>query len=170
MSMDSKKRKDFSNIVKLVVLCVIVILAVFLFRTWYLNSKELERNTPVLSNVLTHQIKANELYDYIHDANTAVVYMCASSDEECRGLEKEMKSLIRKNSLEDVIIYLDLQDVSDLSEFYDEMGKHYQYDLKIREYPTMIYFENVQIQEVLGGKDMDIKRIEDFLKGIQLIA
>lgn len=169
MGKDSKTLIKTSNVFKFVFICIVTIIAVLLFRNWYLKGKESFKNVPVLETVLTHQIKPNELYNYVHDANTATVYMCVSSDEICRNLEKDMKNLIQKNGWEDSIIYLDLKDVPSISEFYENLYSHYQYEPKIGEYPTIIYFENATIHRILSGKDITVQQVKEFLKELPLV-
>lgn len=168
------KRKDekmeLVNVLKLAFICILVIVVTLLLRNWYLKKEEIQKNTPVLANILTHQIKENELYNYINDADTALIYMGISSDDECRMVENRMKSFIQKNSLEDVIIYLDLKEVVRLDDFYDELNATYGYEPKISGYPVMIYFENDSIRNVLNSDELTIDNLEKFMKGIHLLS
>lgn len=162
----SKKMEEFklSNVFKLVFICAVTMLAVFVLRGWYLKAIELEQNTPILLDVLTHQIKSNELYNYVRDADTTVVYMCSSVDKSCRDFEKSFKVLIQKKSLEEDIVYLDLKDVSDVSKFFSDVFSNYAYDSHINQYPVMIYFKDATIFKVLGGSDVTLRKVEEFLK------
>ena len=94
--------------------------------------------------------------------------MCASNDEKCRSLNKDLKRLIQKNAWEDHIIYLDLKDVLNISSFYEEISSHYSKEFKL-EYPTIIYFEGNSISNVLSGKDVTKQKVEKFLKGLPLL-
>ena len=127
-------------------------------------------NTPVLEGVVTHQIKSNEIYNFINDNDTALIYMCVANDNNCRNLEKDMKKLISNNSLEDVIVYLNLSDNTDISKFYSELVNNYNYDKELKEYPTFLYFENSKINKSLSGKDISVNDVENFLKEISLIS
>lgn len=168
MGRDARKQIEVSSVVKLILVCVVTLGIVLFFGNWYLKGKEFEKDVPVLADVLTHQIKSNELYNYVHDADTAIVYMCASNDEKCRSLEKDLKRLIQKNAWEDHIIYLDLKDVLNISSFYEEISSHYSKEFKL-EYPTIIYFEGNSIRNVLSGKDVTKQKVEKFLKGLPLL-
>lgn len=169
-----KKKKDInkeiSNYVKVCFVFLAVIVLVLFLRKWYLNSQELELNTPVLEDVVTHQIKSNEIYNFINDNDTALIYMCVANDENCRKLEKGMKKLISKNSLEDIIVYLNLSDNTNVSKFYSELVNKYDYNSELKEYPTFLYFENSKINKSLSGKDITVKDVESFLKEISLIS
>lgn len=169
-----KKKKDInkeiSNYVKVCFVFLAVIVLVLFLRKWYLNSQKLELNTPVLEGVVTHQIKSNEIYNFINDNDTALIYMCVANDENCRKLENGMKKLISKNSLEDIIVYLNLSDNTNVSKFYSELFNKYDYNSELKEYPTFLYFENNKINKSLSGKDITVKDVESFLKEISLIS
>lgn len=169
-----KKKKDInkeiSNYVKVCFVFLAVIVLVLFLRKWYLNSQELELNTPVLEGFVTHQIKSNEIYNFINDNDTALIYMCVANDENCRKLEKGMKKLISKNSLEDIIVYLNLSDNTNVSKFCSELVNKYDYNSELKEYPTFLYFENNKINKSLSGKDITVKDVESFLKEISLIS
>ncbi len=170
MSKKAQEKIEKGNVIKLLLICIAVIILVLLLRRWYLKNQELERQIPVLSGVITHQINPNELFNYINDADTAVVYMCASDEDVCRNLEKEMKTFITKNSLEDTIIYLDVKEVDNISEFYKELNSTYDHSTKIGDYPTFMYFQDAALKEVLTGKRMNVQKIEDFLKEIEILS
>lgn len=170
MSKKSKKKQEMINVLKLAVICAFTVLLVLLLRNWYLKGKALEVDTPILSGVLTHQVKANELYDYINEADTSLIYVCASNQEECRRFEKNLKTYVKSKGLEDYLIYLDLKDVSNIRNFYDELNATYGYETEIKEYPTFIFFENSSIRDVLSGREVTIKNLEKFMKGIRFIG
>ena len=96
--------------------------------------------------------------------------MCVANDENCRKLEKGMKKLISKNSLEDIIVYLNLSDNTNISKFYSELVNKYDYNSELKEYPTFLYFENSKINKSLSSKDITVKDVESFLKEISLIS
>jgi len=170
MKKKNDSKKIISNYVKVFFVFLAVIVLVLFLRKWYLNSQELEMNTPVLEGVVTHQIKSNEIYNFINDNDTALIYMCVANDNNCRNLEKDMKKLISNNSLEDVIVYLNLSDNTDISKFYSELVNNYNYDKELKEYPTFLYFENSKINKSLSGKDISVNDVENFLKEISLIS
>jgi len=165
-----KNKKIISNYIKLALIFIGIIVAVLVFRKWYLNIEELKRNTPVLEGVVTHQINSNEIYNYINDNDTALIYMCVSNDDECRNFENNIKILIIDNSLEDAIIYLDLSDNKDTSKFYTEFANKYQYDKNLLEHPTFLYFENSNISNALSGEELSVDDVKSFLKDISLLS
>ncbi len=170
MKKKEEEGKKIANVLKLAFICILVVIITLFLRNWYLKNDEAQRSTPILLDVLTHQIKENELYNYINDANTALIYMCVSSEDKCREVEREMKPFIQKNSLEDIIIYLDLKGVSKLDDFYHELNATYGYEPEISGYPSLIYFENDAIRNVLSEDDLTIQNLEEFMKGIHLLS
>lgn len=169
-----EKKKESKNMafnyLKIFLVFLAVIVLVLFLRKWYLNNQKLKLNTPVLDNVVTHQIKSNEIYNFINDNDTALVYMCVANDDNCRNLELDMKRFISKYSLEDAIVYLNLSDNNDISKFYSELVDKYDYNKELKEYPTFLYFENSKISKSLSGKDISISDVESFFKGIGLIS
>lgn len=163
-------KKEISNYVKVLLIFLVVIVLVLFLRKWYLNNQDLKLNNPVLQGVVTHQIKSKEIYNFINDNDTSLIYMCVANDDNCRRLEESMKELISKNSLEDVIVYLNLSDNTDISEFYSELVSKYNYSSELKEYPTFLYFENSKINKSLSGKEITVKDVEKFLKEISLIS
>lgn len=162
-------KKEISNMIKLAGICIGFIVFVLLLRKWYLNNIELENNIPVLEGVVTHQIKANEFTNYINDNDTAIIYMCTSRNEKCRTLEEKLKPWIKNNSLEDIIVYLDLTSATDREDFFDMINKTYPGNEKIKEEPTILYFENGNLSEVLSGSKVTVENFEKLLKDIQVI-
>lgn len=154
---------------KLALIFISVILIVLLFRKWYLNNQEIENNIPVLENVLIHKIKANEIDSFINDNDTAIIYMCVSNNQNCRNFEKDIKSLITKKSLGDVIVYLDLNSAININEFLNNLETKYKANVSLKEYPTVLYFENATIKENISGLDLTKKDFENFLKEIDII-
>jgi len=169
MKKKNDSKKIISNYVKVFFVFLAVIVLVLFLRRWYLNSQELKMNTPVLEGVVTHQIKSNEIYNFINDNDTALVYMCVANDIVCRDLEKSMKKLITNNSLEDVIIYLNLSSDDNILEFYQDLVDRYDYKEELKEYPTFLYFENSKINKSLSGKDIRVSDVEDFFREINFI-
>lgn len=170
MSKKGLNKKEVSNMLKLALICIGFIILILLCRRWYLNHLTIENNIPVLNDVVTHQIKANEFYNFVNDNDTAIIYMCVSSDENCRNLETDLKSLIQKNSLEDIIVYLDLNSADDIDKFLEDIKKEYEYTDDINEYPTALYFENGVIKNAITGKNITKADIENFLKEIDVIS
>lgn len=167
-----KKKNDeniISNYIKVILIFLAVIVLVLFLRSLYLNNKQLNLNTPVLDEVVTHQIKSNELYNFINDNDTSLIYMCVANDENCRNLEKDIKKLISKYSLEDVIVYLNLSDNTNIFEFYNDLIDRYSYDKELKEYPTFLFFENGKISKSLSGKDINKDDVNKFLKEINFI-
>ena len=98
MKKKKELNKEISNYVKVFFVFLAVIVLVLFLRKWYLNSQELELNIPVLDGVVTHQIESNEIYNFVLDNDTSLIYMCVANDSGCRKLEKSMKKVIRSNS------------------------------------------------------------------------
>ena len=92
-----KKKVPASNWVKLLFIFVIVIGFALFIRRWYINSTNLEMQIPIVSEVLTKEVKLAEIYDYINENDPALIYFESSSDSDSSKLEKNLISFFRDN-------------------------------------------------------------------------
>jgi len=162
-----KKKVPVSNWVKLVLIFVLVIGFALFIRRWYINSNNLEMQIPVVSDVLTSEVRLAEIYDYINENDPALIYFESSSDSDCRKLEKNLIPFFKDNSLEDVVVYINL-DGEDIETFFKEFTEFYGYRGEIESVPTFIYFEEAKVDNVLTGK-VNKSKVEKFFKEIGLI-
>ena len=162
-----KKKVPASNWVKLILIFGAVIALALFIRRWYINSNNLEMQIPVVSDVLTSEVKLAEIYNYINENDPALIYFESSSDSDCRKLEKNLIPFFRDNSLEDVVVYINL-DGEDVEKFFNELQQFYGYNGEIESVPTFIYFEEAKIDKVLTGK-VNKSKVEKFFKEIGLI-
>ena len=169
MSRKSNKEIPVTNIIKLVLIVLFVIIAVLFLRGWYLKGQDLQKGTPILSTLLTHQIKPNELESYIHETDTAILFMCTTKNDQCRDLEKDMKKIVKDNSLEDIIIYFDISMVDDFSKIYKQLNDNSSTTLEIDSYPAIIYLENSKIQKFANGAKMSVSDVQKFLREIKVL-
>lgn len=162
-----KKKVPISNWVKLVFVFVVVVGFALFIRRWYINSTNLEMQIPIVSEVLTNEVKLAEIYDYINENDPALIYFESSSDSDSRKLEKNLISFFHDNSLEDVVVYINLSGV-DVKKFFDSFKEFYGYNGEIESVPTFIYFEEAKVDKVLTGK-VNKAKVEKFFKEIGLI-
>lgn len=162
-----KKSVPVKNWVKLLFIFLFVIGVCLFVRRWYINSTNLEMQIPVISEVLTNEIKLAEIYDYINENDPAIIYFESSSDSDSRKLEKNLIPFFEEKSLEDIVVYINL-DGEDVDEFFDSLKKVYGYKGDISSVPTFIYFEEGKIDTVLTGK-VNRSKVEKFFKEIDVI-
>lgn len=162
-----KKKVPVKNWVKLALIFVLVIGMSLFIRRWYINSNNLEMQIPVVSEVLTNEVKLAEIYNYINENDPALIYFESSSDSDCRKLEKNLIPFFRDYSLEDAIVYINL-DGENVKEFFSDLKEVYGYKGDVESVPTFIYFEEGKIENVLTGK-VNKSKVEKFFKEIDVI-
>ena len=98
------KKKDskvvpFKNYVLLIVIFIITLGIMTYFCNWYKVYDEFKRQTPVIRGTLFEITSEEELEHYVMENETAVVYLCTASDDNCRNFEKDFIKLIATVSL-----------------------------------------------------------------------
>lgn len=170
---DNKKSIPFKNYVKLALIIILVVLVSFLFRNWYIGRINYELNIPVITDTLIRKVNTDEVYNYIHENENAIIYVGVASDENCRSFEKEFNNIIKERSLEDKITYLNITAVKDKMAFIDEFNK--TYDISLKGYPSIIVFNEGKVKDIITvqvGYDLNIDDVNKFLdkNGVDLVS
>lgn len=153
---------------KLLCLFSLTIFITVFVRNSYHSYVASELNTPILGDVLIHKITtAEELFGYLNENQKSVVYIGVASDLDCRKLESKMIKIIEDKKLQDDIIYVNLNDLSEIerSNFINKING--KYDEVIGTYPVIIYFEDGKIEDVAkttSEKKLSIGSIVNFLE------
>lgn len=161
-----KSKKSYipiSNYVKLALIMIITLVGVLVFRNAYLNNKLYEENIPLIRNYVISEINANEIYNFVRENAEPIIYICTSSNTNCREFEKEFGPIIKSRGLENKITYLNISDVKKKSTFIKEFNKFY--DVKLLGYPSIVIFEEGKVKDILTVKtndSLDIKLVIDF--------
>lgn len=135
---------------------LILIFATGILLTLYLCNvykvyDESKKQIPVIRGTLS-EIKYEELEHYISENPTTVIYMCTASNEVCRNYEKDLKKLIKKEELQEEIVYLNLSETNN-SEFTEMFNKKYPFKVKITDnYPAIVIFIDGKITNILQAK------------------
>lgn len=165
--MEKKKDNLAKNYVILILIFLATILLVWYICKWYSVYTEYEKETPVIRGTLSYEITVADFDHYIMDNPTTVIYMCTSKEDKCRIFEKDFKKYIKKNTLEDQIIYLNLSD-ADIDKFVNEFNQKYKYKVKLNSnYPLIVEFTDGKVTSLIQGeKDspLTIKRVKDFVE------
>ncbi|MDD3241635.1 MAG: hypothetical protein PHQ64_02510 [Bacilli bacterium] len=153
---------------KLLCLFSLTIFITVFIRNSYHSYVANELNTPVLENILIHKITTSEeLFGYLNENQKSVVYIGVASDLDCRKLENRMIKVIEEKKLQDDIIYVNLNDLDEISRINFMNKINSKYDEIVGTYPTIIYFENGKIEDVAKTtteKKLTIGMIVDFLE------
>ena len=160
------KKKSYipiSNYVKLIFIMVVTLGGVLVFRNVYLNNKLYEENIPLIREYVTSEINSNEIYNYVRENAEPIIYICTSSNTNCREFEKEFGPIIKSRGLENSITYLNISDVKKKSAFIKEFNKFY--DVKLLGYPSIVIFEEGKVKDILTVKtnnSLNIKLVTEF--------
>ena len=165
--MEKKKENLARNYVILFVIFLVTILLVWYVCKWYSVYTEYEKETPVIRGTLSYEITTADFEHYITDNPTTVIYMCTSKDDKCRNFEKDLKKYVKKNSLEEKIIYLNLSD-ADIDGFVKQFNEKYKYKVKLtNNYPLIVEFTDGKVTGLIQGEEnnpLTIDRVEDFVE------
>jgi len=172
------KKKGIDNETKNYLIYVLIILAsvllVVYLRTWYRAYSLYQLTIPVINGYL-HEIKYDELDNYILENSNFVLYMCTSNDEECREYEREFRKIVRMNNLKDQIIYLNLNDHVKKTNNILLDSKLAVEDLMTKEiffnsYPTISIFRDKKLHDVLIINDtITMDKVNQFLEEYEII-
>jgi len=155
------------NYIILIIILLITFGIIMYLCNWYKVYDEYKRQTPVIRGTLSELTSLEELEHYIMENQTTVVYMCTSSDNDCRMFEKDFKKLIEKDNLQDSIVYLNLSNI-DKNEFIDKFNLRYQYKVElIDNYPALVIFEDSKIINLIQGtknEKLTLERTKQFIE------
>ena len=147
-------------------LFILVILLIIYLRAWYKVEEERRHSIPVISGVLSQEIKEEELNHVVVDNQKAIVYMCNAKSVSCRTFEKRFKKLILNNDYQYDIIYLNLSESENFSERFNQKYK-FKKELK-EKYPAFVVFEDGKVKSILQKDKLSVEDVKDFLKGLEL--
>ena len=125
-----------------------------------------KKEVPVIRGVIS-EITTEDFDHYILENQSALVYICTASDMNCRNFEKDFIKFIKRDNLQDEIIYLNVSNL-DADKFVEDFNKKYNYRIPLtKNYPALIMFENGKICGILQGKSdkkITISRTKQFIE------
>ena len=160
------KKKSFKNYVILVVIFLVGMGLTLYLCQWYRVYDDYQKETPVIRNTLL-EITYDDLEHYMMENPTTVIYMCTARDEKCRSFEKDFKKLIKREELNDYIVYLNLTDI-DQNKFVEEFNNKYNFKVKLTaNYPAFVVFEDGNVNSILQSdetKNITVSKVKQFLE------
>ena len=133
--------------------------------SWYKVYTDYERTIPVIGDTLL-ELNSNEVEHYIQENPKAVVYLCSASDNDCRSFEKTFKKLINSKSLNNYIVYVNLEN-EDRENFTNNFNDYYDSKKKLKNsYPAIVVFEDAEVIDIIQAKvdeKLSINHVEKFL-------
>ena len=168
MNKNNKREVPIKNYIKLGIILLISILALFYLYLWYRTYEENRLNTPIMDNYLSI-INYNELNDYLTENKSATIYLSKLNDNDIRSFEKEFKLIIQDNALKNKILYLDLTNELDQN---NEITITNNYTINENNLPMIVIIENSQVKKTYNIKEnnYDENKLETFLDQNNLLT
>ncbi len=168
MNKNNKREVPIKNYIKLGIILLISILALFYLYLWYRTYEENRLNTPIMDNYLSI-INYNELNDYLTENKNATIYLSKLNDNDIRSFEKEFKLIIQDNALKNKILYLDLTNELDQN---NEITITNNYSINENNLPMIVIIENSQVKKTYNIKEnnYDENKLETFLDQNNLLT
>lgn len=163
--MNEKKIKLKNYIYLFLILGISIALMVY-FYMWFLAYKENKLKTPIMNEYL-QVINYNELDNYIIENKEAVIYVSVLNNEKIRNFEDKFKDFIKKNELNNKILYLDLTDVVEDNNLYTELINKYRLKNKsISNVPCFMSFKDGKLSSiyVIDESKYNLSEIKFYLK------
>ena len=161
-----ESKKTIKNYIILVIIFALGIGIILYLCNWYQVYDDYQKQTPVIRGTLS-EITSEELEHYVMENPTTIIYMCTSSNMNCRNYEKDLKKLVEQNNLQDAIVYLNLSDV-DSKSFIEMFNTKYPYKVKLTEnYPALVMIEDGKVRNLLQGKEeekLTISKTKQFIE------
>jgi len=169
--MNKERKIPLKNYIILSLVLIISIILVIYFYMWYDTYEESKLNTTIMDEYL-QVINYNELSTYLIENKDAVIYSSVLKSQEIRNFEKRFKSVIKKYSLNNDILYLDLTKELENNKIREEIRKIYKTsdsDLTIT--PSIIIFKNSKVEDIYSIKDnnYNVNKLVEYLKKEDII-
>ena len=155
-----KTSVEVKNYIIYAVLVVITMMVVFYLGKWYQKTERYRNDDSVITTVLS-EIKLNELDSYLIENPNSVVYVL-NYNLDTDTYEDILKDIVVRYDLRDEIIFLNLTDQNDLSQFAQKYLSS-NIELKI---PNLCVFESGKIVSIMNEKNslLEEQNTIDFLK------
>ena len=145
-----EKEIPFVNYIILVIILIISIIFVVYSFMWYNTFQENKLNTPIMDKYLTF-INYNELNDYLVENKDAVIYVSVLEREDIRSFEKKFKNIIKNNSFNYNMLYLDITSEYKDRNLFNGFITNYNY----KNIPFIITFRDGSVYDIYNIKDND---------------
>lgn len=104
------KKIEIKNYIILGLIVLITVIAVFYARNFYLMNQEYYENNSVMLEVVK-EVKQDELSNYLIENPKFVLYVAPGQKNEIKGFEKNFKTIVNKEKLQDIVLYLNTDKV-----------------------------------------------------------
>ena len=134
------------NYIKFYLIIIVTIILGLAFYFSYEKYKEYQNKIPVLRGV-TAEIKIDELDDYLTENDKAIIYVGVADDNNSRELEEDLLLLIERADIR--IVYLNITDIVNKTEFYENFNAKYSNGINLSNYPAVVLIEDKKIVDLV---------------------
>lgn len=152
----------------------VVVVAVIILLTWYgfawynvLKENKVSTSYLVKDKVISNEIKSlEEVSDVFSEApDTYYIYVSYTGSEEIYNMEKDLKKIINDYSLNDMMYYLNVTDIKEEKNYIENINKALKLEnKKISDVPTIIYYTDGEVVDIVERSDDNIMNVGDFQK------
>lgn len=152
----------------------VVVVAVIILLTWYgfawynvLKENKVATSYLVKDKVISNEIKSlEEVSDVFSEApDTYYIYVSYTGSEEIYDMEKDLKKIINEYSLNDMMYYLNVTEIKEEKDYIENINKALKLEnKKINDVPTIIYYADGEVVDIVERSDDNIMNVGDFQK------
>lgn len=167
---ENKRKIPIKNYIKLALIFILTITLVLYLSYWYKSYQNYQKKTPVLNGVIS-EVRYNEIYNYINDNQSALIYIGVANDDDCRKIENDLKRIIEKRHLKEKIVYFNITDVNDKELLFQEFNSRYSQGHNVYTYPSIILIDEgkiVDFRSKTANKNLLASDVEQFLEEYEI--
>ena len=152
----------------------VVVVAVIILLTWYgfawynvLKENKVATSYLVKDKVISNEIKSLEEVSDVFSEAPDTYYICVSytGSEEIYDMEKDLKKIINEYSLNDMMYYLNVTEIKEEKDYIENINKALKLEnKKINDVPTIIYYVDGEVVDIVERSDDNIMNVGDFQK------
>lgn len=161
------------NYVLSAVIVVVMILLTLYGFAWYRVLKENKVSTSYLvkEKVISNEIKGlDEVRAVFSEApDSYYLYISYTGSEEIYNMEKDLKKVINEYSLNDSMYFLNVSDIKEEDNYIEKINEALNLDeQKVKKVPTIIYFNDGKVIDIVERLDNNIMNVGDFEKLLEI--
>ena len=164
-----KKKIEMKNYVIFGFVCVVSVFLVWYCASWYRTTEEYRVETSPIVEMIS-EINMDEVSNYILDNGNITIYVTSFAAEPNMDFEKELKRLILKHELNDTIVVLDRDKITN-DQFFQSLADQFlseelkQKNISLGYVPNLLVFENGKIVDVYNTNNQitSYEKLEEFV-------
>lgn len=161
------KKIPTRNYFIVLVVSILVIIACLYLRTFYLTYRNNKLSTSVFSSQKIKQINTKDINFALTETGDVLLYVSYTGNNDIYNNEKKMYEILEKKELLDDIIYWNVSDYGDSTDYIVTLKKQFS-NIKdeITNAPLLIYIKNGEAVEAMSSelKTIDYKVLNKMIE------